>query len=76
MDSLDARIRARYAEKDIAVGILSCGSNLDHLDLQKGVRVLDHECDRGDENLQMLVMEYVRGEAVRLDLIPEKLLKA
>lgn len=73
MASLDEKIQIRYAQASQTDCTLSCGSNLEHLHLQAGERVLDLGCGAGHETLQAAVMVGNQGQAVGLDLTREML---
>lgn len=73
MQAVNNSIKARYAEESTANCSLSCGNNLDYLELKPGERVLDLGCGTGHETIAAAKLVGDRGEAVGLDLTPEML---
>lgn len=73
MLALNNKITARYAKESEANCSLSCGNNLNYLNLKQGERVLDLGCGAGHETLQAAALVGNEGEVVGLDLTPEML---
>jgi len=71
MLSINEEIQARYAEESAANCSLSCGSNLEYLDLKEGERVLDLGCGTGSETMQAAFLVGDQGIAVGLDITIE-----
>jgi len=61
-------IQARYTEESKNSCNLSCGSNLDFLDITPGENILDLGCGRGNETLQAAILTGNEGKAVGLDM--------
>jgi ubiquinone/menaquinone biosynthesis C-methylase UbiE len=76
MIAIKNRIKARYAQESAANCSLSCGNNLDYLQLTSGERVLDLGCGAGYETMQAAILVGNQGTAVGLDLTPEMLAQA
>lgn len=66
-------IKARYTAESSQNCNLSCGSNLDDLQLALGESVLDLGCGRGRETIETAVRVGDSGRAVGLDITPAML---
>ena len=63
-----SEIQARYTKESGNSCNLSCGSNLDFLDITPGENILDLGCGRGNETLQAAILTGNEGKAVGLDM--------
>ncbi len=61
-------IQARYTKESSNSCNLSCGSNLDILDIVPGEIVLDLGCGRGNETIQAAMQTGPEGKAIGLDI--------
>ncbi|SHH79147.1 methyltransferase domain-containing protein [Clostridium grantii] len=68
MDKLIENIQKRYEEESKTSCNLSCGSNLEYLQLNSGEKVLDLGCGRGKETILAAKMVAPNGEAVGMDI--------
>lgn len=62
------KIQIRYTQESQTASNLSCGGNLEFLDIQPGESVLDLGCGRGRETLEAALIAGPTGRAVGLDL--------
>ena len=63
-----SEIQARYTKESGNSCNLSCGSNLDFLDITPGENILDLGSGRGNETLQAAILTGNEGKAVGLDM--------
>ena len=63
-----SKIQQRYTSESQSNCNLSCGSNLDFLDIKEGESVLDLGCGRGTETMQAAMLTGQAGLAVGLDI--------
>lgn len=61
-------IQSRYSKESGSCRNLSCGSNLDLLNIVSGENILDLGCGRGNETIQAAMLTGVEGKAVGLDI--------
>jgi len=61
-------IQTRYTKESSSNCNLSCGSNLDYLDLLSGENVLDLGCGKGAETILAAIKVAPEGKAVGLDI--------
>lgn len=65
-----SKIQKRYAQESAESCNLSCGTNIDNLNIQRGEAVLDMGCGRGTETIKAALAAGPEGEAVGLDITP------
>ena len=65
---MQEQIRTRYAEEASSCSNLSCGNNMDILQISDGEAVLDLGCGRGTDTMQAARQTGQDGIAVGLDL--------
>lgn len=70
------KIQIRYTQESQTHSNLSCGGNLEFLDVQPGETVLDLGCGRGRETLEAALAAGPEGRAVGLDLTQAMVEKA
>jgi ubiquinone/menaquinone biosynthesis C-methylase UbiE len=61
-------IQGRYTKESSCCSNLSCGSNLDYLNITAGENILDLGCGRGQETLQAARLAGAKGKATGLDI--------
>lgn len=61
-------INSRYTNESGSCSNLSCGSNLDLLNIEKGENILDLGCGRGNETIQAAILTGIEGKAVGIDI--------
>lgn len=61
-------IQSRYTKESGNCNNLSCGSNLDLLNIVQGENILDLGCGRGNETIQAAMLTGAEGKAVGLDI--------
>ncbi len=76
MEQYQSATKTRYSGLSQQKCSLSCGRNLDFLELKPGERVLDLGCGRGLETIAAGKLVGKAGLAVGLDLTPEMVQKA
>ena len=76
LDQVKVKTQKRYSQISNQDCSLSCGGNLDFLELKTGERVLDLGCGRGQETILAAKLVGSSGSAVGLDLTPEMIKKA
>lgn len=69
-------IRQRYAQEAVSCSNLSCGNNLDFLEIRDGEKILDLGCGRGAETIEAARRTGLEGSAVGLDLTEAMIEKA
>ncbi|NTV90042.1 MAG: methyltransferase domain-containing protein [Clostridiales bacterium] len=69
-------IQARYAKESCGGNNLSCGGNLDYLNIANGENILDLGCGRGNETIQAAIMAGPEGSAAGLDITQEMITTA
>ncbi|MCL5069665.1 MAG: methyltransferase domain-containing protein, partial [Actinobacteria bacterium] len=67
-ESLILNIQQRYSEESKNTCNLSCGSNLDLLEIEEGENILDLGCGRGIETMQAAMLTGQGGSAAGLDI--------
>lgn len=65
---MNNEIQERYTEESGCCSNLSCGSNLDYLNITPGENILDLGCGRGQETLQAARLTGTKGRATGLDI--------
>lgn len=77
-DSLEIKteIQKRYTEESKSSCNLSCGSNLDFLNMKKGEFILDLGCGRGEDTIQASLLTGPNGVAHGLDITEAMIEKA
>lgn len=65
---MNKEIQTRYTKESSCGSNLSCGGNIDFLNLKKEEVVLDLGCGRGDETIQAAILVGKEGKAVGLDI--------
>ena len=68
---LQLKIDQRYSEASKQSCDLSCGSNLDFLQITEGDTVLDLGCGKGYETIQAAILSGKNGFATGLDITPK-----
>lgn len=63
-----SKIQQRYTSESQNNCNLSCGSNLDFLDIKEGEKLLDLGCGRGTETMQAAMLTGQTGLAAGLDI--------
>lgn len=63
-------IRTRYTKESSCCSNLSCGSNLDFLEIAAGESVLDLGCGKGKETIQAALAAGPDGHVTGLDITP------
>jgi ubiquinone/menaquinone biosynthesis C-methylase UbiE len=61
-------IESRYTKENSNCSNLSCGSNLDFLNIAQGENILDLGCGRGNDTIQAAMLTGIEGKAVGLDI--------
>jgi len=67
---MHSHIQKRYSQKSVRKCDLSCGGNIEHLQIKPGESILDLGCGRGSETILAAGMAGPGGRAVGLDLTP------
>ena len=75
-DVFSEKIQKRYSIESGQVNNLSCGGNIDFLDINPGEKILDLGCGRGRETFQAAELTGALGSAYGLDLTQEMVDKA
>ncbi len=70
IEKMQTHIQKRYSQKDAQECDLSCGGNIEHLNIKPGESILDLGCGRGAETILAARMAGSGGRAVGLDLTP------
>lgn len=65
---MENEIQSRYTKESGNCSNLSCGSNLDLLNIVQGETILDLGCGRGNETIQAAILTGVDGKAIGLDI--------
>lgn len=73
IDSIEGKIQLRYGNESENQSNLSCGNNLNFLNIKYGERVLDLGCGRGFETIDAARLTGYTGEVVGLDITPKML---
>ena len=73
---IKTEIQKRYTEESNSSCNLSCGSNLDFLQIKKGDIILDLGCGRGEDTIQASLLTGPKGIAHGLDLTEAMIDKA
>jgi ubiquinone/menaquinone biosynthesis C-methylase UbiE len=68
---LQQKINQRYSEESKQSCNLSCGTNLDFIEIAEGDSILDLGCGKGNETIQSAIMSGKSGFATGLDITPE-----
>lgn len=63
-----SEIQSRYTKESSNQCNLSCGSNLDFLNILQGENILDLGCGRGTETIQAAILTGQEGKAVGVDI--------
>ena len=69
-------IQKRYSVESKNSCDLSCGSNLQHLEITEGDTILDLGCGKGKETMQAAILAGTTGLAVGLDITDEMISEA
>ena len=75
-DVFSEKIQKRYSIESSLGNNLSCGGNIDFLDIKPGEKILDLGCGRGRETFQAAELTGALGRAYGLDLTQEMVDKA
>lgn len=65
-----SEIQSRYTKESSNSCNLSCGSNIDFLEIVNGETILDLGCGRGNETIQAARLAGGEGKATGLDITP------
>ena len=70
---MQLEIQKRYSQPNVQECNLSCGSNMEHLNIKQGEVILDLGCGRGSDTILAAKMAGPAGFAIGLDLTPSML---